>query len=408
MSKVVEKFLRYVLVDTASDANSPSQPSTAKQLDLARMLVEEMQGLGLADAHLDEYGYVYATLPGNVDKDVPVIGLIAHMDVVADVASADIKPQVVRSYDGKDIVLNPEKGLIMSPREYPEMQSYLGQDLITTDGTTLLGGDDKAGIAEILTAMEYLLANPQVKHGTIKIAFTPDEEISRGTVKFDVEKFGADFAYTLDGGGLGGIEFETFNAATAKVTFKGKNIHPGAAKNKMKSALLMAMEFNSLLPPAERPAHTEGYEGFYHLTDMSGTVEQAALKYIIRDHDREKFVRRKEHMSRMADYVNSMHGDGSVTLDMYDQYYNMAEKIEPVMHIVETARRAMRELGIEPVTMPVRGGTDGARLSFMGLPCPNLFTGTHNAHGTHEYVSVQSMEKAVEVILKIVELYADK
>ncbi|KAF0198108.1 MAG: tripeptide aminopeptidase [Bacillota bacterium] len=405
MSKVVERFLNYVSFDTASDANSPIQPSTALQLEFGKVLAAEILAMGLKDAHMDEWGYVYATLPATTAKKIPVIGLIAHMDVVADVQSRDIKPQFFRDYDGNDLVLNKEQGIIMSPKEYPELLRYVGQDIITTDGTTLLGADDKAGIAEILTAVEYLLAHPEIEHGTIKLAFTPDEEIARGTAKFDVAKYGADFAYTLDGGAVGGIEYETFNAASAKITVKGKNIHPGASKNKMKNALLMAMEFNAMLPASDRPVHTEGYEGFYHLTELQGVPEQATLKYIIRDHSKLKFTARKERIQAITAYLNGVYG-GAFTLDLADSYYNMEEQIEPVMHIVETARQAMRELGIEPVTMPVRGGTDGARLSYMGLPCPNLFTGGHNAHGTFEYVPIQSMEKAVQVILKIIELYS--
>lgn len=406
MSKLVERFLNYVKVDTASDANSPSQPSTFRQVEFGKTLVEEMKAIGLADAHIDEHGYIYATLPGNIDREVPVIGFLAHLDVVADVQSHDVRPQIIHNYDGGDIVLNEVLGHVMSPTDYPELLRYVGQDIITTDGTTLLGADDKAGIAEILTAMEYLINNPQIPHGTIRIAFTPDEEIARGTAKFDVEKFGAAFAYTLDGGAVGGIEYETFNAASAKITIKGKNIHPGASKNKMKNALLLATEFNAMLPAAERPVHTEMYEGFYHLTEINGTPEQAVMKYIIRDHSRDIFEARKARMLKIGEYLNGVYGDGTFTVALTDSYYNMEEQIRPVMHIVETARQAMRELGIEPITNPVRGGTDGARLSFMGLPCPNLFTGGHNAHGTHEYVPVQSMEKAVEVILKIVEIYS--
>ncbi|MBS3984710.1 MAG: peptidase T [Selenomonadales bacterium] len=404
MSKVAEKFLRYVQVDTASDINSPSQPSTHRQVEFGTALAAEMRAMGLTDAHIDEHGYVYATLPGNIERPVPVIGLIAHMDVVADVPSANVRPQIVRNYDGGDITLNAEKGLKMSPQDYPELPNYRGQDIITTDGTTLLGADNKAGIAEILTAAEYLLAHPEIKRGTLRIAFTPDEEIARGTAKFDVAQFGADFAYTLDGGAVGGIEFETFNAASAKVTVKGRNIHPGAAKNKMRNAILMAMEFNALLPAAERPAHTEHYEGFYHLNEVRGTPEQAELKYIVRDHARPVFEARKSRLTAIGEYLNGVYGEKSFTVDLVDSYYNMEEKLRDAWHVVELAKAAMRELGIEPVTTPVRGGTDGARLSFMGLPCPNIFTGGHNYHGTHEYIPIQSMEKAVEVILKINEL----
>jgi len=404
VSKVAEKFLRYVQLDTASDINSPSQPSTYRQVEFGTALAAEMLGMGLADAHIDEHGYVYATLPGNTLRPVPVIGLVAHMDVVADVPSAGVKPQIVRNYQGGDICLNAEKGLLMSPQDYPELLRYRGQDIITTDGTTLLGADNKAGIAEILTAVEYLLAHPEIERGTLRIAFTPDEEIARGTAKFDVAKFGADFAYTLDGGAVGGIEFETFNAASAKVTVKGRNIHPGAAKNKMRNAILMAMEFDAMLPAAERPVHTEHYEGFYHLNEVRGTPEQAELKYIVRDHSRPVFEARKARLIAIGEYLNGVYGEKSFTVDLVDSYYNMEAKLRDAWHIVELAKTAMRELGIEPITTPVRGGTDGARLSFMGLPCPNIFTGGHNYHGTHEYIPLQSMEKAVEVILKINEL----
>jgi len=406
MTRLVERFLRYVQVDTASDANSPTQPSTAKQLDLGKILVADLLELGLADAHLDEYGYVYATLPGNVEHSVPTIGLVAHVDVVADVPSAGIKARIVKGYDGGDIVLNEEQSIVLSPAEYPELKLCTGDDLIVTDGTTLLGADNKAGIAEIMAAVEYLLQHPEIKRGTVRIAFTPDEEIARGTAKFDLAKFGADYAYTLDGGALGGIEYETFNAASAKVTVKGRNIHPGASKNKMKNALLLGVDFNSMLPPAERPVHTEGYEGFYHLTEVQGTPEQAVLKYIVRDHDKEKFAARKERLGEIGRYLNGVYGEGTFTVEVADSYYNMAEKILPAMHIVDLAKQAMREIGVTPITTPVRGGTDGARLSFMGLPCPNLFTGGHNYHSTHEYASIQTMEKAVELVVKIVEMNA--
>jgi len=370
------------------------------------MLVEDLLKLGLTDAHLDEYGYVYATLPGNVDYPVPTIGLVAHVDVVADVPSAHVKARIVKGYDGGDIVLNEELGIVLSPAEYPELKLCQGDDLIVTDGTTLLGADNKAGIAEIVAAVEYLLLHPEIKRGKVRIAFTPDEEIARGTAKFDLEKFAADYAYTLDGGALGGIEYETFNAASAKVTVKGRNIHPGASKNKMKNALLLGMDFNSMLPPAERPVHTEGYEGFYHLTDVQGTPEQAVFKYIVRDHDKEKFALRKERLSEIGRYLNGVYGEGTFAVEAADSYYNMAEKILPSMHIVDLAKQAMLEIGVTPVTTPVRGGTDGARLSFMGLPCPNLFTGGHNYHSTHEYASIQTMEKAVQLVVKIVEMYA--
>ncbi|MDP3058130.1 MAG: peptidase T [bacterium] len=405
MSKLVERFLKYVQIDTASDANSPSSPSTKRQYEFGKLLVEEMKAIGLSNVTIDEHSYVYAALPSNIAKDVPTIGFLAHMDVVADVPSANVKPRIIANYDGKDIVINEEKRLIMTIKEYSDLKNYVGQDLIVTDGTTLLGSDDKAGIAEILTAMEYLLQNPHIPHGTIKIAFTPDEEISRGTDHFDVAGFGADFAYTLDGGAIGGIEYETFNADSVKVTVNGKNIHPGASKNKMKNSLLIAMEFNAMLPSAERPAHTEMYEGFFHLNEMQGNVETSVLKYIIRDHNREIFAARKERIVTSANYLNSVYGPNTIVLEFKESYRNMEEMITPNRHRVETARQALLEVGIKPITTPVRGGTDGARLSFMGLPCPNLFAGGHNAHGTFEFVPIQSMEKAVEVILKIVDIY---
>jgi len=408
LSQLIERFFRYVKVDTASDANSPTQPSTTKQLDLARMLAEELRALGLSDAHLDEYGYVYATLPGNVGYKVPTIGFVAHVDVVADVPTANVKPRIVSNYDGGEVVLNEALDIRLSPMEYPEMLLLKGHDLVVTDGTTLLGADNKAGVAEIVTAVQYLLDHPEIPRGAIRIAFTPDEEIARGTAKFSVEKFGAEYAYTLDGGPLGGIEYETFNAASAKVIIKGRNIHPGASKNKMKNAILLGQEFNSMLPAAERPVHTEGYEGFFHLNEFHGVPETATLKYIIRDHDKANFAKRKERVKAIGDYLNGVYGEGTFTVEVTDSYYNMAEKIASAMHIVEAAKEAMRQIGVEPIITPVRGGTDGARLSFMGLPCPNLFTGGHNYHSTHEYASVQTMEKAVELVVKIVENAARK
>lgn len=404
MERMVERFLKYVSYDTASDANSPTSPSTAKQSEFAKVLAAELREMGMSDVSIDEYAYVYATLPSNMEKSVPVIGFLAHMDVSADVPTANIKPQIVRNYDGQDILLNAAQGIVLSPRDFPDLKNYVGQDIITTDGTTLLGSDDKAGIATILTAMEYLIKHPEIKHGAVKVGFTPDEEISRGTEHFDVAKFAADFAYTMDAGGLGSIVYETFNAAAVKVTVKGKNIHPGSAKNKMKNALLLGMEFNAMLPANERPAHTEGYEGFYHLNNMDGGVENATLKYIIRDHDSKILAQRKERMTDIAAFMNKVYGEGTIALEIKDQYRNMAEVIESEIHIVELARQAMRELGIEPRTQPMRGGTDGAQLSFMGLPCPNLFYGGHNVHGKMEYVPVGSMVKATEVILKIIEL----
>lgn len=404
MERMIERFLKYVSYDTASDANSPTSPSTAKQSEFAKVLATELREMGMSDVSVDEFAYVYATLPSNMEKPVPAIGFLAHMDVSADVPTAGIKPQIVRNYDGQDILLNAEQGIVLSPRDFPELKNYIGQDIITTDGTTLLGSDDKAGIATILTAMEYLIKHPEIKHGAVKVGFTPDEEISRGTAHFDVAKFAADFAYTMDAGGLGSIVYETFNAAAVKVTVKGKNIHPGSAKNKMKNALLLGMEFNAMLPASERPAHTEGYEGFYHLNNMDGGVENATLKYIIRDHDSKILAQRKERMTAIAAFMNKVYGEGTISLEIKDQYRNMAEVIESEIHIVELARQAMRALGIEPRTQPMRGGTDGAQLSFMGLPCPNLFYGGHNVHGKMEYVPVGSMVKAKEVILKIIEL----
>ena len=406
--KLLERFLRYVKTDTRSDDTSGTFPSTDKQWNLARMLCDELKELGLQDVSIDEHAYVMATLPANTDKKIPVIGFLAHVDTSPEMPGENVNPKIVENYQGGDIVLNEKENIVLSPRDFPEMLNYPGQTLITTDGTTLLGGDDKAGIAEIMTALEYLVSNPQIPHGTIRVAFTPDEEIGKGVDHFDVKKFGADYAYTVDGGGIGELEYETFNAAGATVKFQGRNIHPGYAKNKMVNAMLLAMEFNSLLPEFEKPAYTQDYEGFYHLVKMEGGVENASLQYIVRDHNRKIFEQRKEFMQAVAAFMNQKHGEGRVVLELRDQYFNMREKIEPVMHIVEIAEKAMEMAGVEAKIKPIRGGTDGARLSYMGLPCPNIFAGSHNFHGKYEYVPLESMHKAVEVILNIVKLYAAK
>jgi tripeptide aminopeptidase len=406
--KVLERFLRYIKIDTQSDENSETCPSTAKQFDLGNLLTEELKQLGLTDATIDENGYVMATLPANTDKKIPVIGFIAHMDTSPDMPGVGVNPQFIKNYTGDDVVINKEKGLILSVAEFPELKGYIGQTLITTDGNTLLGADDKAGIAEIMAAVEYLVEHPEVKHGTIKIGFTPDEEIGRGVDKFDVEKFGAEYAYTLDGGGVGELEYENFNAAHAKVIIQGRNIHPGYAKNKMVNAMILSMEFNGLLPVNERPEFTQDYEGFYHIIKMDGSVENASLQYIIRDHDKPKFEKKKAFITKLVDYMNQRYGEKVFTLELRDQYYNMREKVEPVYHIVAIAQQAMEECDVKPLVVPIRGGTDGARLSYMGLPCPNIFAGGHNFHGKFEYVPVESLEKAVRVILKMVDLYAAK
>ena len=405
MNKVLERFLNYVKIDTQSDAESKSNPSTEKQFDLGRLLEKELKELGFENVNLDENCNLWAELKSNTDKDVPSIGFIAHMDTATDVTGKDVNPQIIENYKGKDIVLNEDNDIVLKIEDFPELKNYKGQTIITTDGTTLLGADNKAGIAEIITALEYFIENPEVKHGDIKIAFTPDEEVGRGTETFDVEKFNADFAYTIDGGEIGGLEYETFNAAKAKLTIKGKNVHPGTAKNTMVNSLRLGFEFNSLLPSNEKPEYTEGYEGFYHLIETAGNVEETVMKYIIRDHDMEKFQEKKDLFTKTVDYLNYKY-DNRITLDMEDQYNNMSEKIKPVFHIVETAKKAMEDLGIEPKISPVRGGTDGARLSYMGLPTPNVFTGGHNFHGKYEYIPLESMEKAVLVIRKIVELYS--
>ena len=401
---IKNRFLKYVSIDTQSDENSETCPSTEKQLVLLRMLHNELIALGLADVSMDENGYVMGTLPANNGKSGPAIGFVAHVDTSPDMPGKNIKPRIVENYDGGDILLNQELNLVLSPNDFPEMKQYKGQSLIVTDGTTLLGADDKAGITEIITAVEYLVKHPEIKHGPIKIGFTPDEEIGRGVDHFDVKKFGADWAYTMDGGEIGELEFENFNAASAKVAIQGRNIHPGYAKGKMQNALLMAMEFNALLPVFDRPEFTQDYEGFFHLVKSEGSVEKASLQYIVRDHDRTLFEKRKETMQQCTDFMNARYGEGCFTLELKDQYYNMREKVEPEYHIVETARKAMVALGIEPHIKPIRGGTDGSRLSYMGLPCPNIFAGGHNFHGKFEFVPLESMEKATQVILKIVEM----
>ncbi len=405
MEKLLDRFLRYVSVDTQSNEESESQPSAAKELDLLRMLRDELQAMGV-EATLDEFGYVMATLPSNLDKEVPAVGFIAHVDTAPDASGKDVKPQIVKHYDGGAIDLKGVPGLQLKPAEFPEMLHYVGQTLITTDGTTLLGADDKAGVAEIMDAVQYLVEHPEVKHGTVKIGFTPDEEIGRGVVKFDVQRFGADYAYTMDGGEIGELEFENFNAASAKIHIQGCNVHPGYAKGKMRNAILIGQELNAMLPVMARPEYTEGYEGFFHLISFKGTVEEADFAYIIRDHDRAKFEARKEMMARVAAFINEKYGEGTVTLTVKDQYYNMREQVEPHYHIIDKAVKAMEMAGVKPRIQPIRGGTDGANLSFKGLPCPNIFAGGLNFHGKMEFVPLESMEKASEVILNIISLFA--
>ncbi len=407
--KAYERLLNYTRFEAASDGTSSTCPSTPEQLDFGRALVQEMLELGIKDASMDQNGYVFGTIEANIaDWKGTVIGFIAHMDVVGDVPFQNIKARVIEEYEGDDIVLNSEEGIVLSPDEYDSLRNYVGKDLVVTDGTTLLGADNRAGIAEILTMAEVLLTNPDIKHGTIKIGFTPDEEIGRGANLFDVERFGADFAYTVDGGGFGEVEYETFNAATANVTVKGYNIHPGTAKNKMKNASLLAMEFNALLPATERPDHTEGYEGFYHLIELKGSVEKASLIYIIRDHDRGRFQAKKDRLKRVAKWLNETYGEGTVAYEITDSYANMWDQIKPHWHLIETAYEAVQEVGGEPHSIPVRGGTDGARLSFMGLPCPNLGTGSHNHHSKMEYACVQAMDDCVATLVKIAEKYGER
>ena len=405
MIKVQERFLKYVAFDTESDPDSETCPSTAKQLNLARYLVDEMKTIGISNVFMDENGYVYGDIPGKVEA--PKLAFIAHMDTSPDLSGANIKAKVVENYNGEDIVLNPELGIVMSPKDFDHLLHYKGQDLIVTDGTTLLGADNKAGIAEILTMAEYLVNHPDVQHGPIKIAFTPDEEVGRGANLFDLKRLDADFGYTVDGGEIGEVEYENFNAATAKVKIHGTNIHPGSAKGKMKNSILIGMEFHSMLPVFDNPAFTEKYEGFNHLNDISGSVEETNLLYIVRDHDMEQFNKKKALFKEIELFLNRKYGEGTVVVEVIDSYFNMKEKVVPHFHLIENAMKAMNQLGIEPLVVPVRGGTDGARLSYMGLPCPNLFTGGHNFHGRFEYIPVQSMEKSVEVLLEIIKLYAE-
>lgn len=405
MENLLDRFLRYVAVDTQSDENSESQPSTEKQLVLLEMLRDELRALGL-EAELDQWGYVMATLPSNLDHEAPAIGFIAHVDTSPDASGKDVKAQIIRNYDGGDIELKGVPGLALRVADFPELAGYKGQTIITTDGTTLLGADDKAGVAEIMNAVEYLVEHPEVKHPEVKIGFTPDEEIGRGVVKFDVARFGADYAYTMDGGAIGELEFENFNAAAATVKIQGRNIHPGYAKGKMKNAMLIGMEFNSLLPVEQRPEYTEGYEGFYHLIGFKGSVEQAELSYILRDHDLGLYEKRKETMLRCAEFINAKWGEGTASVELRHQYYNMRKEVEPHYHIIEKAVKAMEMNGIKPKIQPIRGGTDGANLSFMGLPCPNIFAGGHNFHGKMEFVPLESMEAASRVILGILEQFA--
>ena len=406
MEKILDRFLRYIAIDTQADPNSETQPSAAKELNLSRLLCDELTAMGV-QAELDEYGYVMATIPSNCGKDVPAIGFIAHVDTAPDAPGACTNPQIIENYDGCDIMLKGVDGLSMKVSDFPELLAYKGQTLITTDGTTLLGADDKAGIAEIMDAVQYIVNHPEFKHGEIKIGFTPDEEIGRGVIKFDVQKFGARYAYTMDGGAIGELEYENFNAAAATVKIQGRNIHPGYAKGKMLNSILIGMEFNALLPIEQRPEYTTGYEGFYHIIGYNGTVEETTFTYIIRDHDMALYEDKKAFIQKCADFINQKYGEGVATVEIKHQYYNMRKEVEPHYHIVEKAKLAMEMEGIVPNIKPIRGGTDGANLSFMGLPCPNIFAGGHNFHGKLEFVPLESMEKASKVILNIIQLFAE-
>lgn len=405
MERIIDKFLRYVSVETTSSEESTTHPSSLKELTLSNMLVEELKALGVSDASVDENGYVMATIASNIGKEVPALGFIAHVDTSPDASGANIRPQIISNYDGSDIPLEGVDGLALKVSDFPELLDYKGQTLITTDGTTLLGADDKAGIAEIMCTVEYVMSHPEFKHGKLCIGFTPDEEIGAGVDFFDVKKFGADYAYTMDGGAIGELEYENFNAASAKIHIQGRNIHPGYAKGKMINAMLVGMELNGMLPVEQRPEFTSNYEGFFHITSFNGTVEEASISYIIRDHDMNLFEQKKALMQKVVDFINAKYGD-LVELTLKDQYYNMRSQVEPHYHIIEKALKAMEMAGIKPKVQPIRGGTDGARLSFMGLPCPNIFAGGHNFHGKLEFVPVESMEKATEVIKNIISLFA--
>ena len=405
---IINRFLSYVKIDTESDPKSNTTPSTKKQWDLANKLYEELIAIGMTDVSIDDNAYIMATLPSNVEHEVPTIGFISHFDTSPDFTGANVKPQLVENYDGKDIILNTKENIVLSPNYFEDLLLYKGQTLITTNGKTLLGADDKAGVCEIVTAMEYLIQHPEIKHGTIKVGFTPDEEIGRGAHKFDIEKFGADWTYTMDGSQVGELEYENFNAASAKITFKGKIVHPGYAKGKMINSMHFATEFITMLPQLETPEHTEGYQGFFHLHDMNGTVEKSLLEYIIRDHDKDKFEARKTLMQKIANDLNKKYGKPIVDIEIKDQYFNMKEKVEPVKYIVDIAEKAMLQLGIKPIIKAIRGGTDGSQLSYMGLPCPNIFAGGHNFHGRYEYVPVESILKATQVICKIAELTQER
>jgi tripeptide aminopeptidase len=410
MQHIIDRFISYVTIDTESDPNSQTTPSTQKQWNLANKLVEELKAIGLEDVTIDDKAYIMATLPGNVAHEVPIIGFVSHFDTSPDFSGANVKPQIIENYDGKDIILNAEKNIILSPNYFKDLLQYKGQTIITTDGTTLLGADDKAGITEIVSAMEYLVQHPEIKHGKIRIGFTPDEEIGRGAHHFDIEKFGAQWAYTMDGSQIGELEYENFNAAGAKITFKGKSVHPGYAKGKMINSLLIANDFINELPKGETPQETKGYEGFFHVHHLTGSIEETVLELIIRDHNKIKFEKRKDLIGKIARKINKKYakqfGEDIVIAQVKDQYYNMKEKVLPVKYIVDIAEKAMRELNIKPIIKPIRGGTDGSQLSFMGLPCPNIFAGGHNFHGKYEYVPAESIQKATDVIVKIAELTA--
>jgi tripeptide aminopeptidase len=410
MQNIIDRFISYVIIDTESDSSSETTPSTKKQWDLANKLVEELKSIGMKDVTIDKKAYIMATLPSNVTHDVPTIGFISHFDTTPDFTGANVKPQIISNYDGNDIVLNAEQNIILSPKYFKDLLQYKGQTLITTDGTTLLGADDKAGITEIVTAMEFLIKNPKIKHGKIRVGFTPDEEIGRGAHHFDVEKFGCDWAYTMDGSQVGELEYENFNAAGAKITFKGKSVHPGYAKGKMINSMLIANDFINELPKGETPQETKGYEGFFHVHNLTGSIEETVLELIIRDHNKKKFTKRKELIAKIAKNFNKkfakQFGEDIVIAEIKDQYYNMKEKVLPVKHIVDIAENAMKQLGIKPIIKPIRGGTDGCQLSYKGLPCPNIFAGGHNFHGKYEYVPVESIQKAIDVIVKIAELTA--